>query len=90
MIYLNLSYKNAGLIFDEPVHYSDIKIIERIDPEMIKTLFERYRILKAKFGGRVQKNGETNEDYLSSRAQGLVFTKTIINIYKHRDDIFNK
>lgn len=90
MIYLNLGYKNAGLIFDNELHYSDIKIQERIDTETIKYLFEKYRVLRAKFGGRIQKNGEVNEDYLDSRTKGLVFTKTIINIYLNRNDLFNK
>lgn len=90
MIYLNLNFKNAGLIFDNEIHSSDINIEEKIDIGIIKSIFEKHRILKPKFGHRVQKNGNVCKDFANNRAQGLVLTNTIINIYKHKDGLFKQ
>jgi hypothetical protein len=84
MIYLNLNFKNAGLIFDNEVHYSDIKIEEKTGINIIKNIFEKHRILKSKFGQSVTK--KNLYDFKNGRAKALVFPNTIINIYKHRND----
>lgn len=75
MIYLNRDFTNAGLISCIELYEFDIKIEEKIDIDIIKKLFFNYRILGPKFG--------------NDRAKGLKFNLTIINIYKHKDDILN-
>ena len=89
MIYLNRDFTNAGLISCIELNEFDIKIEEKIDIDIIKKLFFNYRILKPKFGHRKQKNGKVCNDFANDRAKGLVFPNTIINIYKHKDDILN-
>lgn len=88
MIYLNLNYKNAGLIFNEEIHYSDIKIEEKIDIDLIKDIFKTYRILKPLFLSQAQiVNGIINEDFRKERTKGCKFKLTIINIYKNKNNI---
>lgn len=75
MIYLNDSFSNAGKIFSYRTDRRDYEIEEKINIDVIQIIFNKYKIVyKPKDSG----------------SKTLKIKKTIINIYKHKDDLLNK
>ena len=72
MIYLNDTFKNAGKIFNNRSNKRDYAIDEKIDISIIIKLFNDYKVIHKSYQGGAEK---------------LKIQKTVINIYKHKDDI---
>lgn len=84
MIYLNTIHKNCGKFFNESSHKND-KVIENIlDISIIQNIFDLYSIKKKLFIGRDNNKNDFNID---DSALQLKLNLSIINIYKHRNDI---
>jgi len=76
MIYLNDSFSNAGKVFINRTDTRDYAIEEKINIDVIQIIFNKYKIVY-KPKGREHLEG----------SQVMKIKKTIINIYKHKDDL---
>jgi len=75
MIYLNESFSNAGKVFLNRTDTRDYAIEEKINIDVIQIIFNKYKIVY-----------KPND----SGCKTLKIKKTIINIYKHKDDYNNR